>query len=112
MEYKAIGRFLRISPRKARLVANKLKGKGIQDATALLDYSPKRAAGLVKKILKSAVANAENNFKVADVNTLFVKIVSVDEGPTLKRNRPMSMGRAGRIRKRTSHITVVLTQRD
>ncbi len=111
MEYRAIGRFLRISPRKVRIVADKVRGKQVNEATALLDYSEKRAAGLIKKVLKSAVANAENNFKLDDIERLFVKVIVVDEGPTLKRMRSMSMGRAGRIRKRTSHITIVLDEK-
>ncbi len=111
MEYRAIGRFLRISPRKVRIVADKVRGKQVNEATAVLDYSEKRAAGLIKKVLKSAVANAENNFKLDDIERLFVKVIVVDEGPTLKRMRSMSMGRAGRIRKRTSHITIVLDEK-
>lgn len=111
MEVKAIGRYLRTSPRKMRLVTDKIRGKGVEEAKAILDYSPKRAAGLVKKVLKSAVANAENNFKAEDVDRLYVKTVFVDDGPTLKRMRPMSMGRAGRIRKRSSHLTIVLDER-
>lgn len=111
MEYRAIGRFLRISPRKVRIVADKVRGKQVNEATAVLDYSEKRAAGLIKKVLKSAVANAENNFKLDDIERLFVKVIVVDEGPTLKRMRSMSMGRAGRVRKRTSHITIVLDEK-
>jgi large subunit ribosomal protein L22 len=108
MEVKAIGRYLRQSPRKVRLVADKIRGKNVNEASAILDYSPKRAAGVVKKVLRSAVANAENNFKVTDIEGLYVKTIFVNEGPTLKRMQPMSMGRAGRIRKRSSHVTVVL----
>jgi large subunit ribosomal protein L22 len=111
MEYKAIARYLRISPRKVRIVADKVRGKQVNQAKAILDYSEKRAAGLIQKVLKSAVANAENNFKLDDIDRLFVKAITVDEGPTLKRMRPMSMGRAGRIRKRTSHITIVLDEK-
>lgn len=111
MEVKAIGRYIRMSPRKVRLVVDKVRGKQINEANAILDYSPKRAAQPVKKILMSAVANAENNFKIEDIDKLFIKNIYVDEGPTLKRMRPMSMGRAGRIRKRTSHITVVLDEK-
>ncbi len=111
MEFKSIGRFLRMSPRKVRLVADKIRGRQINEASAILDYSPKRAAGAVKKVLRSAVANAENNFKIEDIDRLFVKTVFVDQGPTLKRMRPMSMGRSGRIRKRTSHLTIVLEEK-
>ncbi len=88
-----------------------MRGKQVNEATAVLDYSEKRAAGLIKKVLKSAVANAENNFKLDDIDRLFVKVIVVDEGPTLKRMRSMSMGRSGRIRKRTSHITIVLDEK-
>lgn len=111
MEYKAVGRYIRMSPQKARLVADKVRGKQVDEANSILDYSPKRAAQPVKKILQSAVANAENNFKVEDIEKLFIKRIVIDEGPTIKRFRPMSMGRAGRIRKRTSHITIILDEK-
>jgi large subunit ribosomal protein L22 len=111
MEIKAVGRYLRMSPRKVRLVVDKIRGKNVNEASAILDYSSKAAASVVKKVLRSAVANAENNFKVEDIDKLVVKAACVDEGPTIKRLRPMSMGRAGRIRKRTSHVTIVLDEK-
>ncbi len=108
MEVSAKARFIRVSPRKARLVSDKIRGKMVNEAIYILEYSPKKAAGLIKKILRSAVANAENNFKLEDVDRLFVKSIYVDEGPTLKRWRARAMGRAARINKRTSHVTIVL----
>jgi large subunit ribosomal protein L22 len=111
MEIKAVGKYLRMSPRKVRLVVDKIRGKNVNEASAILDYSSKAAAAVVKKILRSAVANAENNFKVEDIEKLVVSTAWVDEGPTVKRLQPMSMGRGGRIRKRTSHVTIVLDEK-
>lgn len=107
MESQAKLRNVRLSPRKARLVVDMVRGKGIQDAMNILQVSPQKTAPILSKLLKSAVANAEQS-GVSDVDQLFVKTVMVDQGPTLKRFMPRAQGRASRIRKPTSHITVVL----
>ncbi len=107
METQAKLRNVRLSPRKARLVVDLVRGKGIQEAMNILQFSPQKTAPILSKLLKSAVANAEQK-GVSDVDTLFVKTVTVDQGPVLKRFLPRAQGRASRIRKPTSHITVVL----
>jgi large subunit ribosomal protein L22 len=107
MESQAKLRNVRLSPRKARLVVDMVRGKGIQDAMNILQVSPQKTAPILSKLLKSAVANAEQG-GVSDVDQLFVKTVMVDQGPVLKRFMPRAQGRASRIRKPTSHITVVL----
>ncbi len=104
---KAVAKFVRIAPRKARLVADEIRGKSYSEARSALAFTNKRAAGIVGDVLKSAAANAEHNSD-ADPNELRVKTVKIDEGPTIKRYRPRAMGRATMIRKRTSHITVEL----
>ena len=109
MEVKAITRYVRIAPRKARLVTELVKGKPVEEALTILRFVPKKAARLVDKTLKSAVANAEQNPNI-DVDTLYIKRIFVDEGPTMKRWRARAMGRATKIIKRTSHITVVLDE--
>jgi large subunit ribosomal protein L22 len=111
MEAKAIARYVRVSPRKARLVVDLIRGKSIGDAQAILKFSPRAAAETVEKVLNSAVANAERNLHVRP-EQLFVGATFVDEGPTLKRVQPRAHGRAFRINKRTSHITVVVKQRE
>ncbi len=110
MEAKAVGKHLRIAPRKARLVVDEIRGKNAGEAVAILKFTPKRASHYIGKILNSAMANAEHNYDM-DVNNIYVAEVYVDEGPTLKRFRPRAMGRASKIRKRTSHITVVLREK-
>lgn len=95
----------RISAQKARLVADQIRGKGVEEALNILSFSPKKAAHLFKKVLNSAIANAEHN-EGADVDELKVSTVFVDEGVTLKRIMPRAKGRADRISKRTCHITV------
>jgi large subunit ribosomal protein L22 len=107
MEAQAKLRNVRLSPRKARLVVDMVRGKGIQEAMNLLQFSPQKTAPILSKLLKSAVANAEQK-GVSDVDSLFVKTVMVDQGPVLRRFIPRAQGRASRIRKPTSHITVVL----
>jgi large subunit ribosomal protein L22 len=111
MEAKAIARFVRVSPRKARLVVDTIRGKSASEASTILKFTPKGAAEIVAKVLDSAVANAEHNLKIKP-ETLYVAKAFVDEGPTLKRIRPRAMGRAFQIRKRTSHITVIVKQRE
>jgi large subunit ribosomal protein L22 len=109
MEIKASARFLRISPHKLRLVTRTLTGKKVEEALALLRFMPQRGARIVRKIVMSAVANAEQRPQV-DVDTLVIKGVQVDGGPSLKRFQPRAMGRVNRILKRSSHITVVLKE--
>jgi len=104
---KAVAKFVRIAPRKARLVADEVRGKSVPEAVTILQFTNKRAAGIVGEVIKSAAANAEHNDD-ADIDALFVRDVRVDEGPTIKRFRARAMGRATMIRKRTSHISVVL----
>jgi large subunit ribosomal protein L22 len=105
MEVQARLKGARISAQKARLVADQVRGKGVEDALDVLNYSNKKAAQLIKKILDSAIANAENN-EGADVDELKISSIFVDEGMTLKRLRPRAKGRADRILKRSCHITV------
>src|SRR3990167_771423 len=107
MEALAKHKFARSSAQKARLVADQIRGLSVYKALNVLTYSPKKAADLVKKVLLSAIANAEHN-EGADIDTLKVKTVFVDEGPSMKRIKPRAKGRADRIVKRTSHITVVV----
>jgi len=108
MEAKVILRFIRIAPRKARLVADLVRGKNAEEAFTILKFTPKRGAMIIEKILKSAVANASQK-EMGDVDTLKISRVFVDCGPTMKRMRPRAMGRANTILKRTSHITLVLS---
>lgn len=110
MEAKAISKYLRVSPYKARLVADLVRGKKVDEALTILKYTPKKSSRFISKTLRSAMANAENT-KTMDVETLYVKTIMVDGGPTLKRWRPRSMGRANRIVKPTSHITIVLAEK-
>ncbi len=111
MEARAVARYVRVSPRKARLVVDLIRGKSVDEASAILKFTPRAAAEIVEKVLRSAVANAEKNLKIKS-DTLIVSTTFVDEGPTLKRIRPRAQGRAFRIDKRTSHITVVVKQRE
>jgi large subunit ribosomal protein L22 len=108
---RAVGRYVRISPSKARQIADLIRGKGVEEARYITTFSPKHAATVVGKVLESAVANAENNDGLR-VENLVVVNCYVDEGPTLKRWRPRAMGRATRIDKRTSHITVILGEQE
>ena len=110
MEAKATARTVRIAPRKARLVVDLIRGKNLSEAAAILRLTPKAASAVVEKVLKSAAANAVNNFNM-DQENLFVKEAFVNEGPRLKRYRPRARGRADMILKRTSHITIVLEER-
>ncbi|PLR80487.1 50S ribosomal protein L22 [Bacillus canaveralius] len=110
MQAKAVARTVRIAPRKARLVVDLIRGKQVGEAVAILNHTPKAASLIVEKVLKSAAANAEHNYEL-DINNLIVEQAYVDEGPTLKRFRPRAMGRASAINKRTSHITIVLSEK-
>lgn len=103
-------KFIRISPQKARLVADQIRGLSVDKAVDLLTFSTKRAAKIIKKVLHSAIANAEHN-QGADIDELKVSKITVDEGPTYKRIMPRAKGRANRILKRTSHITVVVAEK-
>ncbi|MEX0855974.1 MAG: 50S ribosomal protein L22 [Gemmatimonadota bacterium] len=116
MEAKAVARFIRMSPRKMRLVIDQIRGRSVNDAYAVLQFSKKSAAEPIGKTLRSAVANAqvkaENEGEIVDVDNLIVREAFVDEGPTLRRFRAAAMGRAAPIRKRTSHVTVVVDTRE
>ncbi len=109
MEAKATARFVRVSPRKARLVADLIRGKKLSEARTILNLAKKASATLVKKVLDSAVANAGQT-GVIDVDTLYVKQAYVDLGASLKRFRPSPMGRAHKYRRRSSHITIVVDE--
>ena len=109
MEAKAVARYIRISPQKARLVADVVRGLEVDKAITTLRFMPKKGARILRKVIESAVANASQSHEI-DVDTLYVKTIYIDGGPTLKRIRPRAMGRASRILKRTSHITVVLDE--
>jgi len=106
----AIHKHARISDRKARIVLEQIKGKGATEAKAILEYNPRYGAYLIGKLLKSAIANAEENHSI-DESKLFVEEVIANQGPTLKRIQPRAKGRAYRINKRTSHITIILNER-
>jgi large subunit ribosomal protein L22 len=110
MEVRAVVKYLRMSPQKARLAVNLVRGTKVEDAIAILKLTDKSSARAVSKVLQSALANAENTGNM-DVDSLYVKKAFVDQGPTLKRMRPRAQGRANVIRKRSSHITIVLDER-
>ena len=110
MEAKAIAKNVRIAPRKARVVMDIIRGKSVADAFAILKFTPKVGAEIIEKVLKSAVANAENNFDM-NVDNLYVSTCFVDQGPTMKRIHPRSRGQAFKILQRTSHITVAVEER-
>ena len=109
---KASATHIRISPRKVRMVVDTVRGKSVSQALSILGFTRKKAALPVQKLLKSAVANAVENGGVNDVETLVIDRIMVDEGPTLKRYMPRARGRATPIRKRTSHIRIVLRERE
>ncbi len=110
MPYRASHRFARIAPRKARFVADTIRGLPVDAAMTALEFSKRRAAWYLKAVLKSAIANAEES--EADVTTLFISESRVDEGPTIKRFQPKDRGRAHPILKRTSHLHLVLDERN
>ena len=110
MEAKAVAKNVRIAPRKVRVVMNLIRGKKVADAFAILKFTPKVGAEAIEKVLKSAVANAENNFDM-NVDNLYVSTCFVDQGPTMKRIHPRSRGQAFKILKRSSHITVAVEER-
>lgn len=111
VEAKAVAKYMRISPNKARQVADVIRGKSTDEALAVLRFMPKRAAGPIEKCLRSAIANAEHNYDL-DGDSLYVVKVYVDQGPTLKRYKPRAFGRADLMRRRTSHITVVVSEKE
>jgi ribosomal protein L22 len=108
---RAHARYVRSSARKARLVCDHIRGKSVDDARAILAHTPRAVARDWSKLLESAIANAENNHELVGED-LYIKAIHADEGPTIKRFRPRAMGRATRIRKRTSHLTILLTPKD
>jgi large subunit ribosomal protein L22 len=109
MEARARAKFVRISPTKVRKVAQAIKGKPVEDALSALGFMPQRAAKILGKVIRSAVANADQK-RDMDVDSLSISTIAVDQGPVLKRFRARAMGRGARILKRTSHITVVLAE--
>ena len=110
MEARAVAKYVRISPQKVRLIMDRVRGRDVGEALNMLSFAPQKGAFLLKKAIDSAVANAEQNANI-DVDSLYIKRIFADEGPTLKRFRPRAMGRATRIRKRTSHLTVILDEK-
>ena len=108
---KATAKYIRIAPRKVRIVMDLVRGKSVADALAILKFTPKVGADAVEKVLRSAVANAENNFDM-NADRLFISSAFVDQGPTLKRIHPRSRGQAFKILKHTSHITVAVNEKE
>lgn len=111
MEVKAVLRYIRISSQKTRLVIDMIRGMDVSKAKVVLDFTSKKAAKIVKKVLSSAVANAIENHGMKKEN-LYISKIYVDQGPTLKRMKPRARGRADKIKKRTSHITIYISQRE
>ena len=111
MEAKAVAKYVRIAPRKVRVVMDLIRGKNVAEAFAILKFTPKVGADAIEKVLKSAVANAENNFDM-NVDKLFISTAFVDQGPTMKRIHPRSRGQAFKILKRTSHVTIVVDEKN
>jgi large subunit ribosomal protein L22 len=109
METRAVAKYIRVSPQKARLVVDLVRGKKLEEALKILAFTRKYSAGVVVKVLKSAAANARQNPNI-DENILYVKTIHVDQGPSLKRWRARAQGRAASIKKRMSHITVILSE--
>ncbi|MEW6243215.1 MAG: 50S ribosomal protein L22 [Bacillota bacterium] len=110
-EARAVARYVAIAPRKVRIVMDLIRGKSVKEALAILKYVPKRASTVVSKVITSAAANAEHNFDM-DSDNLYVAEAFVDQGPTMKRWHPRQRGRAFPILKRSSHITVVVRERE
>jgi large subunit ribosomal protein L22 len=111
MDIKAKLRHVRVPPRKASLVADLIRGKNVNEAVSILSFTRKKSAGLFQGLLKSAIANAEENHKVVDIDDLYIKTVLVDCGTVWKRQMPRARGMATPIRKRTSHLTIVLNEK-
>lgn len=110
MEVKATAKYVRISPQKVRKIIDAVKGEPVEEGLAMLRFMPQKAAGMVRKVLRSAVANADQNTDM-DVDTLVIRNITADQGPMLKRFRARARGRGTRILKRTSHITVTLSDK-
>ena len=110
MEIKAIAKYIRVSPRKIRLLMREIRGKKVEEALNVLAFAPQKGAPILRKLVNSAIANASQR-PDTDVDKLFIKHLFADEGPTLKRFRPRAMGRATRIRRRTSHLTIILDEK-
>ena len=110
MEVKAVLKHIHTSPRKARLVADLIRGKNVSDALNILAFTQKASARILEKVLKSAISNAEEEKKVKDVDSLTISQIRVDGGPVWKRFMPRARGRTTPIKKRTSHITIVLKE--
>ena len=110
-EARATLRYTRISARKVKIVADLIRGKNVDEALAIVKFTPKASSEIIEKLLKSAIANAENNHDMKHEN-LYVAEIYANQGPTLKRIRPAAKGSAVRIRKRTSHITIVLKEKE
>jgi len=111
VEARAQARYVRIAPRKVRIVLDLIRGKKVDEALNILQFTPKRASKIVEKLIRSAVANAENNHNM-NPDSLYIYRCYADQGPTLKRFRARAFGRAAMIRKKTSHITVVLKEKE
>ncbi|NLW55328.1 MAG: 50S ribosomal protein L22 [Firmicutes bacterium] len=111
MEAKAVARYVRIAPRKVRQVADEIRGKHVDEAINILQFTPRSAASVLLKVLNSAIANAENNHDMNRGN-LVVSKAYIDQGPTMKRYRARAQGRAAAIRKRTSHITIIVEEKE
>jgi len=109
METRAAVKYIRVSPRKIRLVMDQVRGRKVEEALNILSFAPQKGARILIKLINSAVANAEQNSDV-DVDSLYVKRLYADEGPTMKRWRPRAQGRATRINKRTSHLTIIVDE--
>ena len=110
-EARATLKFARISSRKVKIVADLIRGKNVDEALAIVKFTPKASSEVIEKLLKSAIANAENNHEMKHEN-LYVAEIFANQGPTFKRIRPAAKGSAVRIRKRTSHITIVLKEKE
>lgn len=109
MQSKAVAKTVRIAPRKVRLILDLVRGKEVGEAISILKLTNKRSSPVVEKLVQSAVANAEHNYDM-DIDNLYISEIFADEGPTMKRFRPRAQGRATKINKRTSHITVVVKE--
>ncbi|MCL6457209.1 MAG: 50S ribosomal protein L22 [Gorillibacterium sp.] len=110
MQATANAKYIRIAPRKVKLVIDLIRGKEVGEAIAILRHTPRAASPIVEKLLNSAIANAEHNYSL-DVNKLVIAQIYANQGPTMKRFRERAMGRASRINKRTSHITLVVSEK-
>jgi large subunit ribosomal protein L22 len=110
-ESKAIARHIRISPRKARRIIDLIRGKNVEEARAILQFATHKAAAPIHKVLRSAIANAEHNYDM-NVDELYVKTAFVDAGPSLKRLIPRAQGRADVLKKRSSHITIIVSEKE